>query len=115
MISTNDAYHKLIDKHKCMEERVIMIWGGFHKPITWWFHVIKEGWCSQLMLRAKVFIWRVMAGALPLGDALKKRTIVRGTRFFCLVELEHSRHRFLLCPMATMVWRCINLVWVSLT
>ena len=41
MISTNDASHKLIDKHRWMEERVTKIW-GFHKPITRWFHVIKE-------------------------------------------------------------------------
>ena len=32
MISSNDAYHKLIDKHKWMEERVIKIW-DFHKPV----------------------------------------------------------------------------------
>ena len=113
MISTNVAYHKLIDKHKWLEEKVIKIW-GFHKPITWWLHVIKAGWCSRLMLRGKVFIWRVMVGALPLGDALKKRNITKGSCFFCLVELEHSRHRFISCPMARMVWRCINLVWMSL-
>ena len=34
MVSTNDAYHKLTDKHKCIEERVIKIW-GFHKPIPY--------------------------------------------------------------------------------
>ena len=68
MISTNDAYHKLIEKHKWMEERVIKIW-GFRKPITWWFHVIKVGWCSLLMLQAKIFVWRVMVGASPLGHA----------------------------------------------
>ena len=45
MISTNVVYHTLINKHKWLEERVIKIW-GFHKPITWWLHVIKAGWCS---------------------------------------------------------------------
>ena len=68
MISTNDAYHKMIDKHKWMEEKVLKIW-GFRKPITWWFPVIKVSWCSRLMLRAKVYLWRVMVGALPSGDA----------------------------------------------
>ena len=113
-IPSNVAYHKLIDKHKWLEEKVIKIW-GFHKPITWWLHVIKAGWCSQLMLWGKEFIWRVMVGALPLGDALKKRNITKGSCFFCLVELEHSRHRFISSPMARMVWGCINLVWMSLT
>ena len=86
MISTNDAYHKLIYKHRWMEERVIKIW-GFRKPITWWFHVIKAGWCFRFVLRAKVFIWRVMVGVLSLADKFKKRNISRGTCFFCSVEL----------------------------
>ena len=76
MISTIVAYHKFIDKHKWLEEKVINIW-GFHKPITWWFHMIKACGFSRLMLRGKVFIWRVMVGALPLGDALKKGTLLK--------------------------------------
>ena len=69
------------------------------------------------MLRAKVFIWRVTVGVLPLGDALNIRNIARGMCFFCFVDLEHNRHRFLSCLMAMMVWRCrcISLVWMSLT
>ena len=62
---------------------------GFRKSITQWFHVIKAGWCSRLMLWGKVFIWRVMVGDLPLGYALKKRNIIKGSYLFCLVELEH--------------------------
>ena len=45
---------------------------------------------------------------------LNKRNIARGMCFFCSMELEHSRQRFLSCPMARMVWRCINLVWMQL-
>ena len=63
----------------------------------------------------KVFIWRVMIGTLPLGDTVRKRNIARGTCFFCSVELEHSKHRCLSCPMVRMVWRYINLVMMSLT
>ena len=111
MIITNDAYHKLFHKHEWMEERVIKQW-GFCKPITWWFHVIKACWYSRLMLRAKVFIWRVI---ITIGGYIKKRNVVRGMCFFCSVELEHSRHRFLSCQMARMVWRCINLECMSLT
>ena len=50
-----------------------------------------------------------------MGYTLKKRNITKGLCFFCSVELEHSRHRFILCLMARMVWRCISLVWMSLT
>ena len=98
---------------KWLEERVINIW-GFYKPITWWLHVIKARWCSRLMVRGKLFIWRVMVGALPLGDALKKN-ISKRSCFFYSVELEHNMHRFTPCPMAMMVWRCISLLWMSLT
>ena len=56
-----------------------------------------------------------MVVALSFGDALNKRSIARGMHFSCSMELEHSRHRFVSCPMARMVWRCINLVWMSLT
>ena len=93
--------------------KVIKVW-GFHKPITWWFHVIKASSCSRLMLRAKVFIWIVMVRSLQLGDALNKRNIARGMCFFYLMVLEHSRHLFLSCSMARMVWSYINLAWMVL-
>ena len=48
-----------------------------------------------------------MVGALPLGDALKKRNISRRICFL------HSRHRYFSCSIARMVWSCINLVWMS--
>ena len=47
---------------------------GLRELITWLFHMI-TCWCSQLILQAKVFIWRVMVEALPLGYALNKRNI----------------------------------------
>ena len=50
MISTNDAYHKLIDKHKLMEERVIK-W-VFVSPLLngfmWSRQVGVLDWCYQL-------------------------------------------------------------------
>ena len=75
---------------------------------------MKAGWCFGLMPRAKAFIWRVIVGALPLVAALRKKN-TKGTCFFCSVELEHSRHQFCSCQMVRMVWRCINLVWMSLS
>ena len=71
MISTNATYHKWIDKHKWMEERVIKIW-DFCKPIVQCCHEIKVSFCFRLMLRAKVFIWRFMVRALALGGCIKQ-------------------------------------------
>ena len=107
------AYHKLINKHKWLEERVIKIW-GFHKPITRWLHVIKTSWCSRLMLRAKVFIWRVMVEDLPLGDTLKK-TLLKDCVSFIRWNWNKVGINLFHAPMARMVWRCISFVWTSLT
>ena len=41
--------------------------------------------------------------------------ITKGSCFFCSVELEHNMHQFLSCSMAIIIWRPINLVWMSLT
>ena len=92
----------MVGKPKWMEERVIKMW-SFHKPITWWFRVIKGRGVvvMQLMLRAKVFIRRVMVGVYHGGMRRTKETLI-GMLFFCLVELEHKRHRFLSWSMAMM-------------
>ena len=78
-------------------------------------NVLQKGWCSHLSFRAKVFIWRIMVGGLPLGDALCKRKIASGFSFFCTVKGEHSPHRFISCVVTKMVWKCINAIWMSLT
>ena len=62
----------------------------------------------------------ICGGRAPQGTRKRerensKRNITKGSCFFCLVELEYRRHRFISCSMARMVWRCINLVWMSLT
>ena len=113
MVSTNEVYHTIIGKHMWLENRVIMVW-SFHRPTIWWKNVLQKGWCSHLSFRAKVFIWRVMVGGLPLGDALCKRKIANGFCFFCTVEVEHSRHRFISCPVTKMVWKFINAICRSL-
>ena len=53
-------------------EKVRTVW-GFHKPISWWLHVIKLGWHSNLILRAKALILRIMVGSLPLGNFDQKK------------------------------------------
>ena len=58
---------------------------------------------------------RVIVESLPLGDALMKRNIVTGMCIFRVVEFKHNGHWFLSCLMAWIIWRCINLVLMSLT
>ena len=92
MISTNYAYHKLIDKHRWMEEMVIKIW-SFHKHIkSWRFHVIEASWSSRLMLRVKYSFGELWLELYYWGNALTKRNVATRMCFFCLAELEHSTH-----------------------
>ena len=113
-IQTNDIYHKLMSNHLWMEDQVRKQW-GFQRPISWWQKVVRKGWHSRLPFRAKVFIWRVIVGGLPMGEALRKRNIDNGMCFWCTVVVEDNRHRFLNCPVAKQVWGFINKVWISLT
>ena len=71
-ISTNDVYHKVIGMYSWMEEKFTKEWES-HKPISWWLHVIKLGWHSNLILRAKALILRIMVGSLPLGNFDQKK------------------------------------------
>ena len=32
-----------------------------------------------------------------------------------MVEVEHSRHQFISCPITKLVWKFINAIWMSLT
>ena len=88
-------------------QRVIKVW-FFHRPTIWWKNVLQKGWCSHLSFRAKVFNWRIMVGTWCI-------TIASGFYFFCTVEVEHSRHRFISCPVTKMVWKFINAIWMSFT
>ena len=98
-IQTNDIYHKLMSNHLWMEDQVRKQW-GFQRPISWWQKVVRKGWHSRLPFRAKVFIWRVIIGGLPVGEALRKRNLDNGMCFWCTVVVEDNHHRFLNCPVA---------------
>ena len=51
-----------------------------------WWQIIKHSWHSKLPLVAKVFIWRVLIGGLPLGLALKRHGLATGNCFFALFK-----------------------------
>ena len=47
------------------------VW-NFQKPSPWWHNVVIRGWSSRLPFKAKLFIWWIMLGGLPVADALRK-------------------------------------------
>ena len=81
----------------------------------WWTRVLDARCQSHLPFRAKVFLWRVIVGGLPLAMALKRRNISNGTCFFCTVVEEDARHRFITCPVAKAIWVVISQIWASIT
>ena len=71
---------------------------------------LKCSWHSKLPLVAKVFIWRVLTGGLPLGLALKRRGLATSNCFFC-VQMEDNTHRFIQC----LIWSYISRIWQVLS
>lgn len=40
---------------------------------------MERGWVSSLDLKGKVFLWRVMVGAIPIASVIQKRRFIDGT------------------------------------
>ena len=55
-----------------------------------------------------------MVGAWSFGDNLRQRRIANEMCFFCSIEVENNMHRFVLSPIAIMVWKVISVMWMSL-
>ena len=51
---------------------------------------LKHNWHSKLPLVAKVVVWKVFIGGLPLGLALKRRGLATCDCFFCIVQVEDN-------------------------
>ena len=88
MFIVNYVYHIVINRHKWMEGKVQSVWGLSKPMVQWCLHVLDIGWRSPLRFCAKVFIWRIIIGELPLGDALQGRNITTKMCFFWMVGLE---------------------------
>ena len=71
-------------------------------------------WHSHLPFHAKVFIWRVMIGELPLGSALNKWWL-GSTCFFCTILLENNTHRFIKRLVAHSIWTYLSKIWQVLS
>mgnify|MGYP002776137581 CR=1 FL=1 len=88
---------------KAEEERKI------HKSNHGRWQILKGSWHSKLPFVAKVFIWRVLIGGLPLGLALKRRGLA--TSNFCIVQMEDNTHRFIQCLIVCQIWSYISQIW----
>ena len=113
-VTTNILYHHAMTSLSWLSSKAAKLWNVCKSDARWW-KILQRGWHSYLPFRAKVFIWRVMIGGLPLGSALKRRGLGSGTCFFCTVPLEDSTHRFIKCPIACTIWKYLSEIWQVLT
>ncbi|KAG2332543.1 hypothetical protein Bca4012_017886 [Brassica carinata] len=65
---------------------------------------MKDVWLLPLPPKLRVFIWKVVRGALPLGDNLETRWLKDLSKCtFCGLR-ENANHLFLTCDFAKTVW-----------
>ena len=113
-VTTNLLYHCSVDSLGWLSSKAEEEW-RIHKSDQGWWQILQRTWHSKLPLVAKVFIWRVLIGGLPLGIALKRRGLAMGNCFFCTVQMEDSTHRFIQCPIACQIWSYISQIWQVLS
>ena len=93
-LTTNFFYHCSVESLQWLSSKAKEEWKIHNSDHRWW-QILKRSWHSKLPLVAKVFIWRVLIGGLPLGLALKRLGITTGNCFFCTIQMEDNTHRFI--------------------
>lgn len=66
-------------------------------------------WNGMLSPKLKLFMWKVVQGAISLGENLAKRGIITGTNCPHCGEEETATHLFLHCQFSYRVWSLIPL------
>ena len=70
-VTTNLLYHCFVESLGWLSSKVEEQW-RIHKYDHGWWQILQRNWHSKLPLVAKVFIWRLLIGGLPLGLTLKR-------------------------------------------
>ncbi|CAA7050210.1 unnamed protein product [Microthlaspi erraticum] len=71
-----------------------------HSSINWNLEI----WHGRFSPKMKVFLWKIMQEALPLGDNLLSRGLMDNACCVHCAELETTEHLFLQCAFAQRVW-----------
>ena len=109
-VTTNILYHCSVEFLEWLSSKADEKWKINKSDHRWW-QILICSWHSKLPLVAKVFIWRVLNGGLPLGLALKCHGLATSNCFFCTVQIEDSTHRFIQCLIACQIWSYIFQIW----
>ena len=84
-VTTNLLYHCFVESLGWLSSKAEEEW-RIHKSDHGRWQILQRSWPSKLPTVAKVFIWSVLIGGLPLGLALKRRGLATGNCFFCIVQ-----------------------------
>ena len=94
-VTTNLLYHCSVKSLGWLSSKAKEEW-KIHKFDHEWWQILQCSWHSKLPLVAKVFIWRILIGGLPLGLALKCRGLVLRIKLecglVCELTLRVNRH-----------------------
>nr|VDD10261.1 unnamed protein product [Brassica oleracea] len=97
--TTKSGYTSAVKYNSLLEN------GGSPLPVLEWS---KKVWASQCLPKIKLFMWKLMQGALPLGANLEKRgcgsTVTSTVTCPRCGERETADHLILACPFAKQVW-----------
>ncbi|KAL3687372.1 hypothetical protein R1sor_013681 [Riccia sorocarpa] len=69
-------------------------------------------WKSELFLRDKTWLWRVIHNGLCVGARLKKRGITQGFCPWCDEEIESVEHCMLTCDLVKGRWDRLSLLYL---
>ena len=68
-------------------------------------------WKIKVPLRIKIFMWFIHKGVILTKDNLLKRNWVGSSRCCFCDQNESSKHLFLQCPLAKLLWRSIHIAF----
>ncbi|CAA7032489.1 unnamed protein product [Microthlaspi erraticum] len=74
---------------------------NLHEPFNW----MTEVWNGKFSPKMKVFLWKTLQEALPVGGNLLNRGLMDTACCIHCGDLETTEHLFLHCPYATAVWK----------
>lgn len=93
--STKTGYYSALDKQ--WEQRPA-------PPSRHLCNWMKDVWTVPLSPKLQIFLWKIMNGALPLGESLEKRGLRENIACVHCGARETATHLFLQCPFAMSVW-----------
>ena len=103
------SLHVYEEYHMFHHSNILHVW-YITRHAKSWRGVLDGGWQSHLPFRAKVFLWCVIVGGLPLAMALKRRHVSNGTIFF-LTNDEY----FFLFAHSILVFICkFTTIWIGI-